>query len=90
MFSQMQLKVLSEDGTPVSQATVTYNQQTYTTDQEGAIKIPIAETEQTLTVEKEGFRLFSKKVKITPKYQNLNVLFVKSERETTIEEVVFQ
>lgn len=90
VFSQIKLKVLGEDGTPIKEATVLYNQQSYTTDQDGFIKIPLADAEQTLTVEKDGFLKFSKIIKTSPKYQNLNVLFIKSERETTIEEVVFQ
>ena len=89
-LSQINLKVLDENGTPVSNADVSYNDQSFTTDNSGFVKIPIAATEQTLTVSKETFRGFSKSIKPTPKLQNLNVLFVKAERETQIQEVVFQ
>lgn len=89
-FSQINLKVLDENGTPVSQANVFYNNQSFTTDSNGFVKIPLAVSEQTLTVDKETFRGFSKNIKTTPKVQNINVLFVKSERESQIQEVVFQ
>ncbi len=89
-FSQINLKVLDENGTPVSQANVSYNNQSFTTDNNGFVKIPLAVSEQTLTVDKETFRGFSKNIKTTPKVQNINVLFVKSERESQIQEVVFQ
>lgn len=89
-FSQINLKVLDENGTPVSQANVSYNNQSFTTDNNGFVKIPLAVSEQILTVDKETFRGFSKNIKTTPKVQNINVLFVKSERESQIQEVVFQ
>ncbi len=89
-FSQINLKVLDENGTPVSQANVSYNNQEFVTDNSGFIKIPIADSEQTLSVQKENFRGFSKSIKTSPKFQNINVLFVKSERESQIQEVVFQ
>ncbi len=89
-FSQITLKVLDEDGNPVSQANVSYNDQIFTTDDQGSVKIPLAESEQMLSVQKDNFRGFNKNIKVTPKVQNVNVLFVKSERETLIEEVVFQ
>lgn len=88
--AQINLKVLDENGVPVSEAQVSYNNQNFTTDSNGFLKIPIAATEQQLTVEKESFRGFSKTIKPNPKYQTINVLFVKSERESVIEEVVFQ
>ena len=89
-FSQINLKVLDEDGKPVSEATVSYNNQDFTTDDKGFVKIPLAESDQLLSVQKPSFRGFNKNIKINPKVQNVNVLFVKAERETEIEEVVFQ
>ena len=90
VFSQINLKVLDENGAPVSQANVSYNSQNFITDDNGFVKIPIADTEQILSVQKENFRGFSKTVKTTPKVQNVNILFVNAERETQIQEVVFQ
>lgn len=89
-FSQINLKVLDEDGQPVSNVAVNYNNASYTSDGSGFVKIPVAENEQVLLAQKEGFRSFSKNIKPSPKYQNLNILFVKSERETEIQEIVFQ
>lgn len=89
-FAQINLKVLDEDGSPVDQANVSYNSQDFLTDINGTVKISLADSEQQLTVQKDGFRTFSKTVRTTPKVQNVNVLFVKSVRETQIEEVVFQ
>lgn len=89
-FSQINLKVLDEDGKPVSAANVSYNNQDFTTDDKGFVKIPLAESDQLLSVQKTSFRGFNKNIKINPKVQNVNVLFVKAERETEIEEVVFQ
>jgi hypothetical protein len=89
-FSQINLKVLDEEGNPVAQADVSYNNQKYTTDDQGFIKIPLADSDQSLSVKKENFRGFSKNIKTNPKVQNVNILFVKVERETAIEEVVFQ
>ena len=40
-FSQINLKVLDEDGKPVSQANVFYNNQNFTTDDNGFVKIPL-------------------------------------------------
>src|SRR5690606_18672164 len=82
--------VLDEDGRPISEANVSYNNQSFTTDDNGFVKIPIADSEQLLSVQKGSFRGFTKNIKINPKVQTVNVLFVKSERETEIEEVVFQ
>ena len=89
-FSQINLKVLDEDGKPVSEANVSYNNQDFTTDDKGFVKIPLAESDQLLSVQKSSFRGFNKNIKINPKVQNVNVLFVQAERETEIEEVVFQ
>ncbi len=89
-LAQINLKILDENGSPVADAHVSYNNENYTTAENGTLKIPIADSEQTLSVEKEGFKGFSKTVKTSPKVQNVNVLFLKSVRETAIEEVVFQ
>lgn len=89
-FSQISLKVLDEGGAPVPEANVSYNNQTYITDDSGFVKIPIANSEQQLSVQKESFRSFTKTIKATPKVQSVNVLFVNAERETQIQEVVFQ
>ena len=89
-FSQINLKVLDEDGKPVSQANVSYNNQNFTTDDNGFVKIPLADSEQILSAEKETFKGFSKTIKLFPKVQNLNVKFIYNQRETQIEEVVFQ
>lgn len=89
-FSQINLKVLDEDGSPVNEASVQYNNQSFSTDFNGFVQIPLADSEQQLSVQKEGFRGFSKSIKTSPRVQNVNVLFVKSVRETQIEEVVFQ
>ncbi|RRQ46897.1 TonB-dependent receptor [Chryseobacterium sp. SC28] len=89
-FSQINLKVLDEDGKAVSDAQVAYNNQTYQTDKNGYVKIPIADSEQTLTVSKGNFKGFSKVIKTTPKTQNVNVLFLPSGKENEIQEVVFQ
>lgn len=89
-FSQINLKVLDNDGNPVAQANVSYNNQSFTTDDKGFVKIPLADSEQTLSVEKENFRGFTKIIKKTPKVQNVNILFANIERETQIQEVVFQ
>lgn len=89
-FSQINLKVLDEDGKAVSDAQVAYNNQTYQTDKNGYVKIPIADSEQTLTVSKENFKGFSKVIKTTPKTQNVNVLFLPAGKENEIQEVVFQ
>lgn len=89
-FSQINLKVLDEDGKPVSQANVSYNNQNFTTDDNGFVKIPLADSEQILSAEKETFKGFSKTIKLFPKVQNLNVKFIYNQRKTQIEEVVFQ
>lgn len=89
-FAQINLKIIDENGSPVANASVSYNNEKYTTSENGILKIPIAENVQQLSVEKEGFKGFSKTVKTSPKVQNVNVLFLKNVRETAIEEVVFQ
>lgn len=89
-YSQINIKVLDEDGKPVSEAHISYNNQNFTTDNNGFVKIPIADSDQSLSVQKTSFRDFNKNIRINPKVQNVNVLFVKAERETEIQEVVFQ
>jgi len=90
LSAQITLKVLDENGAPVSAANVYYNNGSFTTDENGMVKIPVAATEQQLQVSKENFFSFSKNIKPTPKVQNVNVLFKDSGRETQIQEVVFQ
>ena len=89
-FSQINLKVLDEDGKAVSEAEVTYNNQTYQTDKNGNVRVPLSASEQTLSVQKENFKGFSKLIKPTPKTQSVNVLFLPSIKENEIQEVVFQ
>lgn len=89
-FSQINLKVLDEDGKAVSEAEVTYNNQTYQTDKNGNVRVPLSDSEQTLSVQKENFKGFSKVIKPTPKSQSVNVLFLPSIKENEIQEVVFQ
>lgn len=89
-FSQINLKVLDEDGKAVSEAEVTYNNQTYQTDKNGNVRVPLSDSEQTLNVQKENFKGFSKVIKTTPRIQSVNVLFLTSIKENEIQEVVFQ
>lgn len=89
-FSQINLKVLDEDGKSVSEAEVTYNNQTYKTDNNGFIRIPLADSEQELKVQKENFKGFSKVIKTSPRSQSINVLFLPAVKENEIQEVVFQ
>jgi len=89
-FSQINLKVLDEDGKTVSEAEVTYNNQTYQTDKNGFIRIPLADSEQELKVQKENFKGFSKLIKTSPRSQSINVLFLPAVKENEIQEVVFQ
>lgn len=88
--SQISLKVLDEAGRPVSAANVSYNNLNFSTDENGFLRIPVADSEQILTVEKANFLGFSKKIKPNPKVQNITVLFVDAKREVAIQEVVFQ
>lgn len=89
-FSQLTLKVFDENGTPVANAQINYNEQQFFTNETGIVKIPLATTDQTLNVEKENFRGFSKLIKKSPKVQQLFIKMAKTERETKIQEVVFQ
>lgn len=89
-FSQINLKVLDEDGKTVSEAEVTYNNQTYQTDKNGFIRIPLADSEQEFKVQKENFKGFSKLIKTSPRSQSINVLFLPAVKENEIQEVVFQ
>ena len=90
VFSQINLKIIDENGAPVSEAKVSYNNQNYVTDIAGFVKIPLASSAQTITAEKENFKTFTKIVKIFPKSQNVNVLFASIPKEGKIQEVVFQ
>ena len=89
-FSQINLKVLDEDGKSVSEAEVSYNNQIYKTDNNGFIRIPLADSEQELKVQKENFKGFSKVIKTSPRSQSINVLFLPAVKENEIQEVVFQ
>lgn len=89
-FSQINLRVLDENGEGVSDARINYNNQHYTTDSKGVVKIPLASAIEMLVAEKEGFKSFSKKINTSPKIQNINILFAPIAKETTIKEVVFQ
>jgi len=89
-FSQINLKVLDEDGKSVSEAEVSYNNQSYKTDNNGFIRIPLADSEQELKVQKENFKGFSKVIKTSPRSQSINVLFLPAVKENEIQEVVFQ
>lgn len=89
-FSQINLKVLDEDGKSVSEAEVSYNNQIYRTDNNGFVKIPIAASEQELKVQKDNFKGFSKVIKTSPRSQSINVLFLPAVKENEIQEVVFQ
>lgn len=90
VFSQINLKVLDEDGNAVGQAKVTYNNQEYQTDTKGFIKIPLADQVTSLSVEKEDFKSFTKSIPTSPKTQNLNILFLPVNKVNEIKEVVFQ
>lgn len=89
-YSQITLKIIDQNGTPVPEVNISYNNQNYTTDAAGLVKMPLAGTELVLKANKENFKAFSKSIKLFPKVQTLNVLFAKAENENQIEEVVFQ
>ena len=90
VFSQINLKILDENGNPVSDVNVSYNSKSFKTNADGFVKIHVAETEQTLTAEKETFTSFQKKINPKQKYQYLNVKFVSSAKTKDIQEVVFR
>ena len=90
VFSQINLKILDENGNPVSDVNVSYNSKSYKTNADGFVKIPVAETERTLTAEKETFTNFQKKINPKQKYQYLNVKFVSSAKTKDIQEVIFR
>lgn len=90
IFSQINLKILDENGNPVSDVNVNYNSKSYKTNVDGFVKIPVAETEQTLIAEKETFTSFQKKINPKQRYQYLNVKFVSSVKTKDIQEVVFR
>lgn len=89
-FSQINVKVLDNGGNAVPEAEISYNNHVFSTDENGAAKIPLADTEQQLSVRKENFSSFSKTIRPTPKVQTVNVLFAPVGREARIQEVVFQ
>jgi len=89
-YSQINLKVLDAQGQPVSSARVEYNNQILVTNEAGVLVVPVALGESRLLVRKDEFETFSKMVSASPKTQNVNVLLVRSARETQIQEVVFQ
>ena len=68
IFSQINLKILDDNGSPVSDVKVTYNNQNFT-QMQGFAKIPVAETEQVLTAEKESYVSFTKKINPKLRYQ---------------------
>ena len=90
IFSQINLKILDDNGSPVSDVKVTYNNQNFTTNAQGFAKIPVAETEQVLTAEKESYVSFTKKINPKLRYQNLNVLMVLSIKTKEIKEITFR
>ena len=90
VFSQINLKIFDENGNPVTDVNVNYNSKSYKTNVDGFVKIPVAETEQTLTAEKETFTSFQKKINPKQRYQYLNVKFVSSVKTKDIQEVVFR
>ena len=84
------MKILDDNGSPVSDVKVTYNNQNFTTNAQGFAKIPVAETEQVLTAEKESYVSFTKKINPKLRYQNLNVLMVLSIKTKDIQEITFR
>ena len=90
IFSQINLRILDENGLPVANAKVTYNKLQYTTNDKGFVKIPIADTDQVLTAEKETFVNFQKTINAKLRYQNLFVRMISSVKTKEIDEVVFR
>ena len=88
-YSQITLNVIDEKGQPVVNAAVSYDNQSFITDDKGKVKVPIASGENILSVEKENFSGFTKSIKPLPKVQNVFVQLVQKERESEIKEVVF-
>ena len=88
-FSQINVQILDENGSPVSDVNISYNNQKYTTNLKGLVKIPVAETEQNLTAEKENWITFYKKINPKLRYQNLNIKMVSSEKTKEIKEITF-
>lgn len=89
-FSQLSVKVLNNNGNPIPDVEIKYNQQSFSTDMEGEVNISLADTSQELKIEKEGYQPFSKTISPQPNKQSLNVLLRLSSETTEIEEVVFQ
>lgn len=89
-LSQISVKVVDTDGNAVSSAEVRYNGKIFATDNAGIVKVPVADSEQKLEVEKSGFSLFQKTIRPTPKVQQVNILFAPVTAEKEIQEVVFR
>ncbi len=90
LFSQIKIKVVDEGGRPVSGAQVEYNNQNFITDDSGVLQVPLADQQQPLTVRKDAYSTFTKTVPASPKSQQVTILLRRQERETEIQEVVFQ
>jgi len=90
LFSQIKIKVVDEGGRPVSGAQVKYNNQNFITDDAGVLQVPLADQQQPLTVRKDAYSTFTKTVPASPKSQQVTILLRRQERETEIQEVVFQ
>jgi len=90
LFSQIKIKVVDEGGRPVSGAQVEYNNQNFITDDAGVLQVPLADQQQPLTVRKDAYSTFTKTVPASPKSQQVTILLRRQERETEIQEVVFQ
>ncbi len=90
LFSQIKIKVVDEGGRPVSGAQVEYNNQNFITDDSGVLQVPLADQQQLLTIRKDAFSTFTKTVPASPKSQQVTILLRRQERETEIQEVVFQ
>lgn len=90
LFSQINLKVLDDNGKPVTEARVDYNNQQYQTDNKGTVKIPLATDAQVISVNKDGLISFTKKINPTPKTQYVNVLMRLIGTEKQIQEIIFQ
>ena len=90
VFSQISLKFLDDNGKPVTGVSISYNGLQYQSDINGGAKIPLAEKEQLLKAEKEGFISFQKMIGVRQKYQIINVLMPIKMNSKEIQEVVFR
>lgn len=89
VFSQINVQILDENGSPISDAKISYNNLNYSTNEKGLVKIPIADTEQILIAEKDNWVTFSKKINPKLRYQNLNIKMVSSIKTKDIKEITF-